>query len=350
MSPRPSLVPALLSAVLFAYSLSGCSTPDPAEEEPEAAIPVAVAPVTLGPIAAAYRGTTSIEAPAEATVVAKLSGVIQTLLVEEGQSVQAGTVLARLDDERLRLEAQRARSRHAQLAAEFERNKKVYRQRLISSEIYDRSRFELEGAKAALELAELSLREAQIRAPIDGVISARHVKLGNTVLVNEPLFRITDLGHLEAALHVPERAIHKLSVGQAASLSVDAWPEQGFSGQVRRISPVVDPATGTVKVTLGLDNPQHRLLPGMFGRLQVQYDYRDQAVLIPKDAVLIEDAQASVFVVRDGQAWRKPILLGYSNGLHYEVTSGLEAGQQVVTTGRASLKDGVAVEIVDDEA
>ncbi|MGB1556461.1 MAG: efflux RND transporter periplasmic adaptor subunit, partial [Oceanococcaceae bacterium] len=110
---------------------------------------------------------------------------------------------------------------------------------------------------------------------------------------------------------------------------------------------VVDAGSGTVKVTVAMNNSDGRLRPGMFGRLQVQYDRREAALLIPKDAVLIEDASASVFTVAEGKASRRNVRLGYSNDWQYEVLEGLNEGEQVVTTGRASLKDGAPAEIVE---
>lgn len=338
-------------AIITVALLSACGEKASEEEkESEPAVPVAVAVVQRGAIEAAYKGTATIEADKQATVVAKISGIVESIRTEEGQAVKAGDALAQLEQERLQLELARARANYQQLKAEFGRNERVLQQKLVSREQYDRSRFELQAAKAALDLAELSLRESTILAPIDGVVSGRHIKVGNTVQVNAALFDITHLEALEAQLHVPEREIHKLKPGQPALISVDAWPGDRFQGQVQRINPVVDPASGTVKVTVALDNPDGKLLPGMFGRLQVLYDRREDALLIPKDAVVIEDASASVFVIVDGKAERRTVELGYDNDRDYEVLSGLSENERVVTIGRASLKDGAPAEIVGDNS
>ncbi len=338
-------------AFVAAVMLSACAEkPEEEKEEAEPAVPVAVAVVQRGPIEAAYKGTATIEADAQATVVAKISGIVEKIRVEEGMAVKAGDMLAQLEQDRLQLEVARARANYQQLKAEFSRNERIIEQNLVSREQYDRSRYELQASKAALDLAELSLRESTIRAPIDGVISGRHVKTGNSVQVNAALFDITHMDSLEAQLHVPEREIHKLKAQQPAMIAVDAWPEETFAGHVKRINPVVDPTSGTVKVTVAVDNPEGKLLPGMFGRLQVLYDRRDNVLLIPKDAVVIEDATASVFVIQDGKAQRRNVTLGYDNDRDYEVLDGLEENENVVTTGRASLKDGAPAEIVSDES
>ncbi len=338
-------------AIVALALLSACGEkPEEQKDQAEPVVPVAVAKVQRGPIEAAYKGTATIEADAQATVVAKISGIIESIRVEEGVRVKTGDVLAQLEQDRLKLEVARARANYQQLKAEFSRNERIIAQNLVSREQYDRSRFELQASKAVLDLAELSLRESTILAPIDGVISGRHVKTGNTVQANTALFDITHMESLEAQLHVPEREIHKLKPEQSALITVDAWPRESFTGKVIRINPVVDPNSGTVKVTVGLDNPDGKLLPGMFGRLRVLYDRHDNALLIPKDAVVIEDATASVFVIQDGKAERRTIELGYDNDRDYEVLNGLSENENVVTTGRASLKDGAPADIVSDES
>jgi RND family efflux transporter MFP subunit len=146
---------------------------------------------------------------------------------------------------------------------------------------------------------------------------------------------------------VPERDIHKLAPGQSAAMALDAWPARAFKGAILRINPVVDPQTGTVKVTVAMVQGQKELKPGMFGRVEIRYDRREQALLVPKDAVLTEDAAQSVFVIADSKARRRPIRTGYDDGDHYEVLEGLKAGDQVVTTGQANLKDDAKVEVVN---
>ena len=130
-------------------------------------------------------------------------------------------------------------------------------------------------------------------------MSARHIKLGNLIPANSPAFHITQFDPLQAVFHVPEREIHKLAKGQEAVLSFDAWPERRFDGQVLRVSPVVDPGTGTVKVTVQMA-PDKALQPGMFGRVRILYDRRDNATLVPADAIMTEDARDSLFLVLDG--------------------------------------------------
>jgi len=182
------------------------------------------------------------------------------------------------------------------------------------------------------------------------MVSVRYVKVGNQIQLNTPAFKITQMDQLQAQIYVPERDIHKLAARQGATMSLDAWPGRSFKGQILRVNPVVDATTGTVKVTVAMAPGQPELKPGMFGRVEIQYDRKEQAVLVPKDAVISEDAAESVFVVADGKAHRRPIKVGYADAEHYEVLDGLKSGDQVVTTGQANLKDNGKVEVVNAAA
>jgi len=327
--------------------LAACGEQKKEEKKEEAAVPVETAKVTTGPIDAAYRGTATLEAEDEATVLAKTNGVIEQILVEEGQRVGAGQVLARLETDRLKLEAARARAEANKAQENFDRNTRIYEKNLISKDLYDQSRFARDAARAAYDIAALTLRESELRAPISGVISARYIKLGNAIQPNSAAFKITQMDTLHAHIYVPERDIHKLAPKQAATLVVDAWPDKSFTGAILRVNPVVDASTGTVKVTVAMGGGQRELKPGMFGRVEILYDRRDAATLVPKDAVLTEDAAQSVFVVADGKARRRPIKVGYSDSYNYEVLDGLRSGDQVVTTGQANLKDDAKVHVVN---
>ncbi|MGH8442338.1 MAG: efflux RND transporter periplasmic adaptor subunit [Nevskiaceae bacterium] len=334
------------SALLAAAMLAGCSEAKEEKKE-ETAVPVEVGKVTIGPIDAAYRGTATLEAEDEATVLAKTSGVIEQVLAEEGQRVSAGQVLARLETDRLKLEATRARAEADKAKENFDRNTRIFEKNLISKELYDQSRFALDAARAAYDLAALTLRESEIRAPIGGVVSARYIKVGNAIQPNVQAFKITQMDALHAHIYVPERDIHKLAPKQAAAMALDAWPDKAFTGTILRVNPVVDAATGTVKVTVAMAPGQRELKPGMFGRVEILYDRREAATLVPKDAVLTEDAAQSVFVVADGKAKRRSIKIGYSDSYNYEVLDGLKSGDQVVTTGQANLKDDAKVHVVN---
>lgn len=342
----------VLAVLALAAIAAGCNAGDgksaktgDGEDEP-ATVPVEIGAIERGDVFAVYTGTASLETDADALVVAKVAGEIVELRAEEGDRVKAGQVLARLDGDRLRLEMERARANVNKLEQEYERNVQLHERGLVSSGAFEDLKYELESLKAGYNLARLELSYTEIRAPISGVVSERHVKIGNTISINDPVFRITNLDPLVAYLHVPEREFRRLEKDQPAELSVDAIPGETFSASVQRISPVVDPLTGTFKVTIEVPDPSARLKPGMFGRFNIVWDARRGSLLVPRVAVVDADADQAVFVIREGVAERRPIETGYARGDRIEVVDGLSGEEDIVVVGQGGLKDGARVEIV----
>ncbi len=206
----------------------------------------------------------------------------------------------------------------------------------------------MEALEASFNLASLELDYTQIRAPIDGVISARYVKLGNTIEVSDPLFRVTSLDPLVAYLHVPEREYRHIDAGQLVGIDIDALPGETITAAVSRVSPIVDPQTGTFKLTVEIADPERRIKPGMFGRISVVYDVHENALQIPRSAIIEEAGSKSVFVIEDGKAVRKLVTTGYGNRGMVEITSGLADGEQVVMVGQGSLKQDTRVTVIND--
>lgn len=342
---KPSTTPILLAAAL-AVALAGCKNgnADMAEKKDETpAIPVETAVAATGSVSAIYSGTASLEAEQQASVVAKVGGVVTQLMVEEGTKVRAGQVLAKLDDSRMKLELDRARANLGKLEQEYSRNLQLHEKGLVSADAYERIKFDLDALKAQYELAKLDQDYTSIRAPIDGVVSERLIKVGNMVTINQPVFVVTDFDPLLASLFVPERELDKLRAQQRAIVTADALPEQRFTAKIDRISPTVDPKTGTFKVTVAVADPTRHLKPGMFGRIDITYDVRNNTLLVPRAAVLQEDAESAVFVVKEGVAVRRTVTTGYTTNGSIEVVSGLSVGDTVVTVGQTSLKDGAKV-------
>ena len=217
---------------------------------------------------------------------------------------------------------------------------------MVSTNDVEQLRFDLQNARAQLNLAKLDLSYTRVTAPISGVIAQRSIKAGNLVQISTPIFRIVENDRLEATLNVPERSLEAIRNGLPVTMTVDAVPGKTFEGRVTRISPVVDSGSGTFRVVCAFDGGGV-LQPGMFGRIAVVFDRRAGALAIPRIAMLEDDNQAAVFVVRNGKAARVPIKTGYVDGEWVEVLSGLQSGDPVVTAGKAALRDGVAVQVIN---
>ena len=323
---------------------------DGKDAKPEATlVPVEVAQVAKRPIQASYNGTASLEAPHEAQVVAKTSGVLLKLLVEEGDRVKAGQVLAMIDPERPRLEVQRAEALLRKLEAEMARSKELFERKLVAADLYEKIRYDVDTQRAAYNMARLELSYTNIVAPIDGIIASRSVKLGNLIQLNSSLFRIVDTDELEAVLNVPERELATMRAGAAVAMQVDAMPGKTYAGVIDRVSPVVDAGSGTFRVTCAFKS-NDELKPGMFGRIGVVYDERADALTVPRSALLEDQGETAVFAVRDNTAVRVPVQLGYLSGDLAEIRSGLNEGESVVTAGKITLRDGTKVEVLNAAA
>jgi membrane fusion protein (multidrug efflux system) len=310
------------------------------------AVPVEVAKAARHAISASYSGTANLEAPGEAQVVAKTSGVMVQLLAEEGDQVKAGQVLARLDGDKARLELARQQATVRKLENNFRRARELSDKKLVSAESSDQIKYDLEAARAAYDLAKLELSYTSITAPISGVVAQRMVKPGNLIGLNAPVFRIINNAHLEGVLNAPEREMGRLKVGLPLRMVVDAVPGKVFEGKVDRIAPVMDSSSGTFRVVCSFENfPQLR--PGMFGRIEVVYDQRTNALTVPRVALLEDEGEPAVYVIEGKTAKRKTVQLGYTNGEIAEIRAGLKEGDQVVTAGKVAIRDGTEVQVID---
>lgn len=349
-------------SVLFAaLALAACGgqsanegaaeTAEGAKTEIEARVPVEVATARRAPVTQAFQGTATLQAVATSEVVSKASGVILQLLVEEGDAVKSGQLLAKLENDRQRLSLRQARADLAKQESEYQRTQQMFERKLIANDAFDRARFDLEAVRARVAMQELELSYTEIRAPIGGVVSERMVREGNLVQINQALFRIDDFDPLEAVVSVPEREMQRIAAGQPVTMLVDAVPGEAFEGSVARVSPVVDAASGTFRVVAHFRDERNRLRSGMFGRLSVVHDVREEVLTVPRQALLAEDQDAAVYQIdSDGVARRQPVSLGYVSGGVAEIRDGLEAGAVVVTLGQAGVRDGTKVQVLNPPA
>ena len=319
-------------------------------ETTETTVPVEVQAVRRAAMVAVYSGTAPIEAHDEAVVVAKVGGEVRQIYVEEGDTVKAGQVLARLDGDRLRLEVAESEAKLHKLERDLTRFKELSQKGLVAKNELENAEFDLDALRATYERARLELSYTEIRAPIAGVVSARHIKLGNTISPNDPTFRVTDLDPLVAYVHIPEKEFRKLAPGQPADVIVDALGGTRFTGTIAFISPTVDPLTGTFRAKLEVPDTSHRLKPGMFARVNIVYERRENALQVPRNSILDSDGSQSVFVVSGNKAEQRRIKPGLVNGGWVEVTEGLKGNERIVVVGQGGLKSGTLVKVVDTEA
>lgn len=321
----------------------------PGGSGPTAAVPIEVAPVERRNISSYIETNGTLEAENEVDLVARVSGPIISLEVEEGMMVQAGQVLARIDDReiRARVDISQVALEEAKLA--YERAKTLRESQLLSPEEYEQADTRLETARAQYEADTIQLGYTTIKAPFAGLIVARYIDLAEQVDPGSRLFRLSDFTPLLCPIQVPERDLPKLRLGQHAYLTFEAWPDERFDATVLRIRPVVDAATGTVRVTLDVEG-RGRLRPGMFARVYVETETREDTLVIPKAALSLESLGDTVYVAQGEVASRRPVQLGFREGDFVEVLDGVEVGENVIVVGQDGLSDGTPVSILAGQA
>jgi len=318
------------------------------KDRKEEAVPVEIVALGRGEIEAVLRLSSNLEAERAVQVFAEAPRRVTELLVEEGNTVTRGQMLVRLQDEEQTSAVAKAEIALEQSRRDFARTKELYEQKLVTEELFTEAGYTVKRNEIALEDARRELSYTQVRAPIAGVVTERLVNLGDHVTVNQPLFRIVDFDSIVARIFVPEKDMVRLEKGQPARLRADALGGATFSGHIDRISPVVDPGTGTVKVTVATPR-QAGLRPGMYVEVELVTAVHDDALLVPKRALVYDNDQAFVFRLKEErrvERLRLQALLEDADNVEPE--GGVAAGDQIVVAGQSGLKDGALVRLPGD--
>lgn len=375
---RWTVLAAALAASLAACG-GGAGPGKDAGANAQTAIPVEVAAARHQSVTANYSGTATLEAVGDAQVVSKTTGIVLKILVEEGQRVEKGQLLAQLDDDQARNKLAQADATLKKAQAAYDKAEKGLALKITPRADYDRDKYDLETQRAVVAGAQLDVSYTRIVAPISGVVAKRSIKVGNLVQTNQNLFQVVDLDPLEAVLNVPERDLDTLKAGQPVQMRVDALGGKSFAGTIARIAPVVDAASGTFRATCQFRDRSGSLKPGMFGRIEVAYDERHDALVVPRTALVEEDGEAAVFVIEKNivatatasatknvigevkaeitsstparetlVAKRRIVKTGYVEGDRVEIRDGLKDGERVITIGRNAVRDGTQVQVLDE--
>ncbi len=314
-------------------------------------VPVEVETVTRGRIRSFIHLNSVIETEAAVQVFPLVSGHVAEIRVEEGRRVQSGDTLLRLEDAEILLAEERARLEYDKTLADLERLDQL--KTLGGTDLVTRQ--DLEDAEYRRDQAYLNWRSAALRversrvtAPIAGILSERLVRVGDYVTGGTRLFTLVDDRELIAVLDVPERELSRLGPGQGVTVRTLARGEREYGGWIKRIAPVVDPASGTVRVTVGVEDPPGQLRSGMYARCSIVTDTRENAILVPKRALLYDRDRLVVYVVEDSLASRRILSKGYEDEFRVEALAGLEAGESLVVIGQSGLKPGSSVRVVGD--
>ena len=309
-------------------------------------IPVSVAAIRTGRVSSYITSTANLVAEDDVDVLAEAEGRIEELHVEEGDRVRRGQVLAALvkDDAEIALKKAQLKTKNAQLA--YERAVEMVGEELMSREEYDKTTMEYEIVRQEVAEAEWRLEKTMIRAPFSGFVTGRMINLGQNVQIGTALFRVSDFDPLIARIYLPEKDVLDLETGREVRISLRADDETRFRGHIRQISPVVDTATGTVKVTVEAVKPPPRVRPGAFVTIDIVRKTHERVVLLPREAIIRELQEAYVFVANGEVAEKRRVALGLEENGRVQVVSGVDAGEQVIVAGQGGLKDGSAIKII----
>lgn len=358
-SRPPGLSGLLLAIALLPAWLSGCgqgSEPGTGlqaapggSSAAERSIPVIGEIAGAGDLQLTIRGSTTLRARESVEVVPRQSGIVAALLVEEGDRVRAGQVLARLDDEEWRLQAQRTEARTLDVANRLARTRSLAAQQIVSTQEVDNLISDSTVAAADLELAELSVRNARITSPIDGIVTHRYLQRGQQVGGSQAVFEVADVDNLEARINIPERDATRVSVGQSARLLREEGGAALATGVVDRIRPVVDATSGTVQVTVSVaaSRDDARLNPGQFVNVDIVTDVLSDRVTLPRTAVLMDGARPRVYVIEGTRAVERIVTLGHAQASRVEVTSGVAVGDTVVVVGQDNLRPDAPIQLME---
>jgi membrane fusion protein, multidrug efflux system len=311
-------------------------------------VPVETAAVMRGPISAFLSFNSTLETEATVDIYPQTTGQVELLFVEEGRIVKAGDPLLKIEDRELRVDVEESTANFEHLSKNFARTEELFGRNLINKQDHDNQRYQVEQARLRLERAKIRLSYTTVRAPFAGVIATRETQVGARVTNGTKVFSMVKLDDIVARVFVPGRYLAAVKEDQSAIVTSEFLPDRTFKGWVKRISPVIDPKSGTFKVTVGVrgEKPSD-LPPGLFVGVRVITDTRDSALLIPKRAVVYEGGERYVFTVVNGQAVKRKLVVGYEDPQHIEAVSGFEVGTPIIVLGHNGLKDRAAVRIVN---
>jgi membrane fusion protein (multidrug efflux system) len=333
---------------------------------PEVVVPVETAPLRRGNIATYFETTSRVEAERKVDVAAKASARCEKILVEIGDAVTQGQVLAEL--ERTEAEAAYAQSEVTvrQNKTAYELARQQFEEGLGPKVEMDNARYAYEQSLATLETQRIQLDNLTIRAPISGIVTQRDIQTGMLVSVGFNAFRIVDPTSYILTISPPERELPRLKVGQVAKVSVDALRGREFDAQIRRINPSVDPVSGTVKVVLDFDEQVRKSLhEAAFARVKLVMATLQNVLLAPKEAIVDEEGRQYLFLAvpaeeaepsetelpRDGEteyaADRVEVRTGLEDSNRIQIINGASDGDVVITNGQHTLKPGTRIRITN---
>ncbi len=284
----------------------------------------------------------------------EVSGRITQLNFKDGDRVRKGQLLVQLDDQLQLAQVQQSQAELSIARANHQRNQELVAQNFISKRSVDESAANLEVANAKLALSKATAARLKVMAPFDGMVGIRTANVGDYLKDGADVVNIEDIDAVFVDFRLPERFQNKVKKGQTAGVSLDALPGSKFVAFVQAVDPLIDTNGRSVGVRACIDNRQLRLRPGMFARVTAVFGERDQAKVVPEEAIVPQGQRVVVYKVVDGKnkdekiAQRVEVKVGIRRPGKVEILEGIEEGDMIITAGQQRLqRDGMVVRVID---
>jgi membrane fusion protein, multidrug efflux system len=315
-----------------------------ASEPPPMAVKAALVTRTTLEVEATAVGT--LRADETVMIRPEIAGRVVTIHFREGQTVRAGDPLVTLDPEEYRAQLAGSTAQVDLEELSYRRLQDLQRNNLASQQNLDEARAKLDASRARQALDQVRLERTVIRAPFAGTVGLRLVSPGAYVRPGDDIVNLESLGAIKLDFRVPETFLARLATGQRLTARVDAYPDQEFAGAIYAIDPALDPETRTVLLRARLPNPDNQLRPGLFARVNLVLERRENALVVPEQAIVPMGQNPFVYRVVDDKAVNTPVILGLRRPGVVEVREGLSDGDWVVTDGQLKIRDGAAVTVL----
>lgn len=315
------------------------------------AVSVKAEPVTENKLEDKIMVVGTLAANEKVTIKNEIDGYVKTVAFNEGQTVTEGDVLLQLDSDKLEASLQEAQAALDLSQTTFSRMENLVSQGAVSRQEYDQAKSTLEQNKARVNLLKAQLDDAVIRAPFTGQITERLVSPGQYISKDTVITSIVDDDPMKISFMVPERYLARLAIDQKVYLTVAAYGDKSFVGQVYFIDPQIDEKTRSVVVKAKVENPQGELRQGMFARLAIVLEEIPNALLIPETALISNGDSVMVFTIdKEQKAQMAFIQVGMRSGNYVQVLKGLNKGDMVITEGFQKIGPGSPVSVFDPKA
>lgn len=288
----------------------------------------------------------SIEAWTTLSLLSKLNGTIEEVMVREGQKVTKGDVLARIEAEDYRIAVERAGAAYTLAKAEYERDKAIYSKGVIPTAELDTKKSHMETARADYENAQLQYSRCAVTAPMNGVVRKLDAKVGLQLSVGDPIGEILEIDRLKAVVGIPESDVTAVRGLETVDISLQALGDRIITGNVHYLSSSPETVARLFRLELAIDNSSGEILPGMFVRADVVKRTVPDAIVVPFYSVISRNNDQYVYVEDDGIVAKKKVTLGIMEKWMVEVTEGLAAGDRLLVEGHRDVEDKQKVKVV----